>query len=206
MNVSRQTVSNGSGDYSFPSLPPGMYSVRIEHQGFKAIESPGVQVQVQQTVRLDFTLQIGQLSQSVVVDASTVQLQAENVTVGTVIDNKRIVELPLNGRNYLQLVALTPNVTTLSQSAGQAVPGKAVTARISPSRLLASAPCSISSRSMAPTTPIPISTPTSCCLPSIAIYAGGFSAEICREPEYFGAQSALPRPELAYAHPVSRQI
>jgi hypothetical protein len=75
---------------------------------------------VQQTVRLDFTLTVGQLSESITVEANAVQLQAENATVGTVIDNKRIVELPLNGRNYLQLVALTPNATTASPSAGQA--------------------------------------------------------------------------------------
>ena len=119
-NVSRKTVSNETGDYSFPSLPPGIYKVRLEHAGFKATETSDVQVQVQQTVRMDFTLQVGQLSQSVLVEASAAQLQAENATVGTVIDNKRIVELPLNGRNYLQLVALTSNATTLSPSAGQA--------------------------------------------------------------------------------------
>src|SRR5438309_5102366 len=119
-NVSRKAVSNDTGDYTFPSLPPGVYKVRIEHQGFKATETSDVQVQVQQTVRMDFTMQVGQLTQSVLVEASAAQLQAENATVGTVIDNKRIVELPLNGRNYLQLVALTPNATTLSPSAGQA--------------------------------------------------------------------------------------
>ena len=75
---------------------------------------------VQQSVRLDFTLTVGQVSESISVEASAVQLESENATVGTVIDNKRIVELPLNGRNYLQLVALTPNATTLSPSAGQA--------------------------------------------------------------------------------------
>jgi hypothetical protein len=119
-NFARETVSNGTGDYTFPSLAPGIYDIKISHQGFKTSESQGVEVQVQQTARLDFTLQVGQLSQSVIVDATGAQLQAENVTVGTVIDNKRIVELPLNGRNYLQLVSLTPNVTTLSPSAGQA--------------------------------------------------------------------------------------
>jgi hypothetical protein len=119
-NASREVVSSQAGDYSFPSLPPGVYNVRVQRQGFKTAESTGIQVQVQQTVRLDFTLELGQLSQSVLVEATATQLQAENATVGTVIDNKRIVELPLNGRNYLQLVALTPNATTLSPSAGQA--------------------------------------------------------------------------------------
>ena len=77
-------------------------------------------MQVQQTVRLDFTLQVGQVSESVEVKAVADQLQAENATVGTVIENKGIAELPLNGRNYLNLVALSPNTNTLSPASGQA--------------------------------------------------------------------------------------
>jgi hypothetical protein len=119
-NAGRQTVSGEAGDYTFPSLLPGTYNVRVEKSGFKAEETRNVQVSVQQVVRLDFSLVVGQVSESISVEASADQLQAENATVGTVIDNKRIVELPLNGRNYLQLVALTPNATTLSPSAGQA--------------------------------------------------------------------------------------
>jgi hypothetical protein len=79
-----------------------------------------VEVQVQQTVRLDFTLQVGQVTESVEVSASADLLQAENSTVGTVIENKGITELPLNGRQYLNLVALSPNTNTLSPSSGQA--------------------------------------------------------------------------------------
>ncbi len=119
-NASRQTVTTETGDYSFPSLPPGVYTVRAEKSGFKTSESKNVPVSVQQAVRLDFTLAVGQVSESISVEASAVQLESETATVGTVIDNKRIVELPLNGRNYLQLVALTPNASTLSPSAGQA--------------------------------------------------------------------------------------
>lgn len=119
-NTARRTTTSGDGDYTVPSLPPGTYNVRIEKTGFKAEESRNVPVSVQQSVRLDFSLSVGQISESITVESSAAQLQVENATVGTVIDNKRIVELPLNGRNYLQLVALTPNATTLSPSAGQA--------------------------------------------------------------------------------------
>src|SRR5262245_48115174 len=119
-NAVRNTVTTQSGDYSLPSVPPGIYNLKVEQQGFKASVSNNVEVQVQQTVRLDFTLQIGAVSESVEVAASADQLQQENATVGTVIQNKGIVELPLNGRNYLNLVALTPNVNTLSPSSGQA--------------------------------------------------------------------------------------
>lgn len=119
-NAVRQTASNQVGEYSFPSLAPGTYRMRVEKQGFKADQTGDVEVQVQQSVRLDFALQLGQVSESVVVEANAAQLQAENATVGTVIENKRIVELPLNGRNFLQLVALAPNVTVSSGQAGQA--------------------------------------------------------------------------------------
>lgn len=119
-NASRQTTSTASGDYAFPSLPPGTYNVRVEKLGFKIDEKKSVHVSVQESVRLDFTLTVGAVTETISVEANVVQLQSENATVGTVIDNQRIVELPLNGRNYLQLVALTPNATTLSPSAGQA--------------------------------------------------------------------------------------
>ena len=116
----RTTQSTQSGDYSFPSLPPGLYRAKVERSGFKTESIPNVEVQVQQTVRLDFSLQVGQVSESVLVEASADQLQAENATVGTVIENRGIVELPLNGRQYLNLVALSPNTNTLSPAAGQA--------------------------------------------------------------------------------------
>lgn len=116
----RETTSTDAGDYTFPSLPPGAYNVKVEKPGFKLDSTNNVEVQVQQTVRLDFTLQVGQVSESVEVAATADQLQAENATVGTVIENRGIVELPLNGREYLNLVALSPNTNTLSPSSGQA--------------------------------------------------------------------------------------
>lgn len=119
-NAVRTTTTTDSGDYSFPSVPPGVYNLKTEHTGFKAASSNNVQVQVQQTVRLDFTLQVGDVSQSVEVQATSTQLQAENATVGTVVENRGIVELPLNGREYLNLVALSPNTNTLSPPSGQA--------------------------------------------------------------------------------------
>src|SRR6476660_603436 len=119
-NAVRQTVTADSGNYAFPSLPPGTYRVRMEHAGFKASTSDNIDVQVQQSVRLDATLQLGQVSETVEVAAHTDLLQAENATLGAVVENKMIAELPLNGRQYLNLVALAPNVNTLSPSAGQA--------------------------------------------------------------------------------------
>jgi hypothetical protein len=119
-NGTRSASTTDAGIYSFPSLPPGTYNIKVEKQGFKTAASNQVQVQVQQTVRMDFTLSVGQVSESVEVSGTAALLQAENSTVGTVIENRRIEQLPLNGRNYLQLVSLSPNVTTASPSAGQA--------------------------------------------------------------------------------------
>ena len=119
-NAVRQTASNNVGNYAFPSVPPGFYNLKAEHPGFKIATNLNIEVQVQQTVRLDLTLEVGQVTESVEVSASADLLQAENSTVGTVIANTSITELPLNGREYLNLVALTSNANTLSPAAGQA--------------------------------------------------------------------------------------
>ena len=79
--------------------------------GFKTESEADIDLQVQQTIRADFTLQPGQVNEAIEVSASAEQLNTDNATVGTVIENKRVVELPLNGRDYLQLVQLSPNVT-----------------------------------------------------------------------------------------------
>jgi hypothetical protein len=119
-NAIRQTESGTDGFYSFPTVPPGVYTVKSEHSGFKTATSNNIEVQVQQSVRLDLTLQVGQVSESVEVSATAALLQAENATVGTVVQSKSITELPLNGREYLNLVTLAPNVSNLAPPSGQA--------------------------------------------------------------------------------------
>ena len=119
-NVSRTAITNESGLYSFPAIVPGIYNLKTEKTGFKATVKSGIEIQVQQSARIDFDLQVGQVNETVEVSAAAQLLSTENATVGTVIDNKRIVELPLNGRNYLQLVSLSPNVSYGFGNAGQA--------------------------------------------------------------------------------------
>jgi hypothetical protein len=119
-NAVRMTTSNDSGVYSFPALTPGTYNIKAEKASFKSVAAAAVEVQVQQNVRMDLTMAVGAVSETVEVTASAVGLATENVTVGTVVEQKRIVELPLNGRNYLQLTALAPNVSFGFPSAGQA--------------------------------------------------------------------------------------
>jgi hypothetical protein len=119
-NAVRSANSTGDGLYTFTSVPPGVYNLKVEHMGFTTAISTNVQVQVQQSVRLDLTLQVGQVSETVEVSAAAALLQSENATVGTVIENRGIVELPLNGREYLNLVTLAPNVSNLAPASGQA--------------------------------------------------------------------------------------
>src|SRR5260370_31737843 len=119
-NAVRNAVSNDAGIYSLPSLQPGAYNLRVEKSGFKSVTRPGVQLEVQQNARLDFELPVGQLNESIEVSAQATLLSSENATVGTVINNQAIVDMPLNGRNYLDLAALAPNVSFGFPSAGQA--------------------------------------------------------------------------------------
>jgi hypothetical protein len=107
----RQTTTNETGNYSVPFLIPGLYEVRVERPGFKIATRRGVDLQVGVVARIDFSLEVGEVTQQVEVTGGAPLLTTESTALGTVIENKRIVELPLNGRNYLQLIALSPNVT-----------------------------------------------------------------------------------------------
>ncbi len=118
-NAVRQTTTDVSGIYAIPDLVPGIYTIKAVARGFRTVERPNVELQVQQTGRVDFTLQVGQATQTVEVSGTTELLATESATVGTVIAQQQIVDLPLNGRQYLQLVALSPNVNTNFQPAGQ---------------------------------------------------------------------------------------
>ena len=116
----RATVTTQAGDYTFTAVPVGVYTISATHAGFKSALSEHVEVQVQQSLKMDFSLPIGSVNESVEVQAAGALLQADDGTLGTVISNEAITEIPLNGRNYLSLVALSSNVNTLSPSSGQA--------------------------------------------------------------------------------------
>ena len=95
-NATRAAVTNNVGNYSFPALPPGVYNVKVEIQGFQPEIRSGVELQVQQVARLDFQLNVGSVSTAVEVTGGAPLLTTENATLGTVSDNQRIVDLPLN--------------------------------------------------------------------------------------------------------------
>src|ERR1700687_716098 len=98
-NASRTTNTNDAGVYSFPSLIPGMYQVKVNAPGFQPMLRTKIDLQVQQTARIDFNLTIGQATQTIEVAGSAQMLTTENATVGTVVEQKSIEELPLNGSN-----------------------------------------------------------------------------------------------------------
>src|SRR5438094_262544 len=118
-NFVRAAISNEAGVYNFPSLQPGRYNIKVELPGFRTITQNDLELQIQQSARLDFTLQVGDVSQTVEVEGTAALIATENATVGTVIENRRIVEMPLNGRNFLQLASLSPNVSYGFTTAGQ---------------------------------------------------------------------------------------
>ncbi len=109
--LTRQTATDALGNYSFPALQPGVYSVEAETQGFRRERVSELALQVNQTARVDFTLEPGTVNESVEVPAVTSLLNTDTATVSQVIENKRIVELPLNKRQFLDLALLTPGVT-----------------------------------------------------------------------------------------------
>lgn len=117
--ATRRATTNGEGLYAFPSLLPGVYDLKVEQQGFKTIQIGNITLEIQQTVRRDLSMEVGSVGETVTVTSVGALLNAENATVGTVIENRRIVDLPLNGRNFLQLVSTAPNVSFGFNNAGQ---------------------------------------------------------------------------------------
>jgi hypothetical protein len=106
-SVARNVRSNADGYYTVPLLPPGQYRVTIEHPGFKPMVRAGIVLEVDQRAELDFTLEVGGVSERIEVQAAATQLNTVEASQGQVIENKRIVDLPLNGRNYDELALLS---------------------------------------------------------------------------------------------------
>jgi carboxypeptidase family protein/TonB-dependent receptor-like protein len=118
-NAVRTALTNEAGLYVLRAIPPGVYNLKAELSGFRAVERKNIEVQVGSSNRIDVTLQIGEVNSIVEVSGGAPVLQTETASVGTVIENRRIVELPLNGRNYLQLASLIPGATTNGPTSSQ---------------------------------------------------------------------------------------
>ena len=111
----RETQTDSNGDYELPYIPLGDYVVSAKARGFKVVDRSGVTLQVDQKARLDFTLTVGDVSETVTVTEAAPLVKSDSSEVGEVIQQKTVQDLPLNGRNYVQLVFLTAGITTGQQ-------------------------------------------------------------------------------------------
>jgi carboxypeptidase family protein len=107
---SRTISTNELGEYSIPGLPVGSYRVEADNPGFKRSVRTGIELTVNQNARVDLTLEVGALEQSVEVTSAPTQVNTATAEIGTLVDTKRVEELPLNGRNVYDLVTLMPGV------------------------------------------------------------------------------------------------
>jgi hypothetical protein len=108
--ASRTLATDDAGAYAAPDLPPGTYKIHVEAKGFKSVERPNVMIEVATDVRADFALQTGQVSETVVVNEEIPLLNTTSATLGGTLSNQEINDLPLNGRNYENLLQLRPGV------------------------------------------------------------------------------------------------
>ncbi len=109
-SVAREAVTNASGNYLITALLPGRYRVTSEAMGFKQTRRESVSLAVDQIGRIDFAMEVGDTRQSVTVESSAVLLDTATGTIGSVVENKQIAELPLSGRNPLDLLGLSPGI------------------------------------------------------------------------------------------------
>ncbi|PWU11170.1 MAG: hypothetical protein C5B51_03040 [Terriglobia bacterium] len=119
--LSHRVQTNSEGFFRSPDLPPGSYDITVEETGFKTAVIRGVVLQINQTARVDVTAELGAVSQQVEVEAAAPLLQTETSATGQVIADQSIVNLPLNGRNYLDLTKLVPGVTQAQGGRGAEV-------------------------------------------------------------------------------------
>lgn len=127
----RETSTDGSGHYVVPLLGVASYKVRAEFTGFQASESTGIRLQVDEQREIDFKLQPANVQSTVEVSATAVEVQTSNPTLGQVINSQQVAELPLNGRDFVQLATLTPGTAqeTNTQSFFNGGPSSEVSAR-----------------------------------------------------------------------------
>src|SRR6516164_3088350 len=119
-SVERVATSNSAGNYVFLNIAPGVYSLDATSPGLQVTQIPNFTLDVNQTATLDITMQVGTLQQTISVEAAGEMVQAATSELGAVVSTKQVLDLPLNGRNFTQLLSLTPGVVPISvaQNAG----------------------------------------------------------------------------------------
>ncbi|HVS87046.1 MAG TPA: TonB-dependent receptor [Candidatus Acidoferrum sp.] len=118
IGATRTLITDESGAYNAPALRPGVKKIRVEYKGFKAIERENVRLEVGQDARIDFTLQPGAITETVMVEVAIPLVETTNAEQGGALSNQTINDLPLNGRNYQNLLTLRPGVTIFSGGGG----------------------------------------------------------------------------------------
>jgi hypothetical protein len=123
----RTAVTGADGGFTVPLLQPGVYDVKASLSGFRTAMREGVRVTVTETARVVFDMEVGQLTETVTVTAQATLVETANATRGIVVDEQKVVDLPLNGRNFTQLGTLIPGVVAppvgLGGQSGDATPG-----------------------------------------------------------------------------------
>lgn len=122
-----RTVTAGTdGAYLLPLLPVGVYTVSAELAGFRKVVQRGVVLTVDQNVRVDLVLQVGELTETINVEADASQVDTRQATISHIVDQKRVTELPLNGRNPAFLAMVLPGAAVVSISTRPAITGSAI--------------------------------------------------------------------------------
>jgi hypothetical protein len=116
-----QGITNETGEYYVTDLPPGRYRIEVEKLGFKAVIQSGVILHVQDALEVNFEMMLGSASESVTVAGESSPIDTETSTVGTVVEQRKANELPLNGRNVFNLIVLAPSVIPQGSSTGTPV-------------------------------------------------------------------------------------
>ena len=106
--VDRTVTTGAAGTYIFTSLQPGRYRLTAEIQGFRKVERTGVELQVNQRAAIDLELEVGLISETVTIAGTAPLLETQSSVLGTVIEEKQVQDLPLSGRNFVQLATLSP--------------------------------------------------------------------------------------------------
>ncbi len=119
--VTGTATTNSAGLYRITGLLPGNYTAKATMQGFKTAARPGIDLRLEDQVSLDFTLDVGSVSESVTVDAGAALLETQSPTVSQVIEGRQVEETPLNGRNVMNLVTLTAGVVGQGATSGAAI-------------------------------------------------------------------------------------
>ena len=118
-NFSQETTSAADGSYRFLALPAGNYRVTATSAGFSQFTATDIVLSVNDQLHIDITLQVGNVQQEISVSANAVQVESESTQLGDVIDSKKMLSLPLNGRSYIDLLGLQAGVVPVTSGSMQ---------------------------------------------------------------------------------------